>query len=327
MDLKASVARGGWLATAGAMLAVATVQAAPAALRQVDDSYTPSQRYDAYHAQHPELALPEVRFEAGQRVLFDRRYRRIGARELHVDVFLPPPARANHAGLLLVHGGGWRAGNKSNFYPMASLLAQRGYVVFLPEFRLSPEAPYPAGLVDLNDAMAWAKAEAAGFEVDPDRIAIGGESSGGQMAALLAYTARTRLYKSRPGAETGASALIDIDGVLDLTSPLALRYENAAGDASPAALWLGGSMERVPARWREASAALHADGRSPPTLVITSAEPRFTAGVEATCTELHARGTRCEVAPFPGTPHAFWLFDPYVEQVAERIDAFLRPSP
>lgn len=323
MDAMASGARGAWPVAVSVMLAATAAWPAPAPLRRVDDSYTASQRYDAYHAQHPELTLPELRFEAGQRVLFDRRYRRIGERELHVDVFLPPQGRANHAGLLLVHGGGWRAGNKSNFYPMASLLAQRGYAVFLPEFRLSPEAPYPAGLVDLNDAMAWARAEAAGFDIDPARIAIGGESTGGQMAALLAFTSGTRLFKPRPGAETSASALIDIDGVLDLTSPLALRYENAAGNASPAAAWLGGSMEQVPDRWREASAALHADVRSPPTLVITSGEPRFTAGVDATCAELHAHGTRCEVATFPGTPHAFWLFDPYVAQVVAKIDAFL----
>ncbi|MFX7918446.1 alpha/beta hydrolase, partial [Acinetobacter baumannii] len=90
-----------------------------------------------------------------------------------------------------VHGGAWASGNKSHSYPFANLLAQRGYAVFMPEFRLSPEAPYPAALHDVNAAILWVKGRAAEFGMRPDGLAIGGDSSGGQMAALLAYSAAT----------------------------------------------------------------------------------------------------------------------------------------
>ena len=308
-----------------AVLAAACASAAgPRELRPVDDSYTVSQRYYAYREQYPQIQWPTLRFQAGQQVLFDRLYKKVGERELHVDVFLPDPARATHHAIVLVHGGGWRSGNKSNFYAMANLLAQRGHAVFLPEFRLSPEAPYPAGLVDINDAIVWTKAQAAVFAIDPAQVVLGGESSGGHMAALLAYTADLDLYKAHAGDDTHVSALIDLDGVLDLASPLALKYENAAGSTSPAALWLGGSMEQAPGRWREASAARHVGPHSPPTLVIGSGEPRFTAGIDEVLPVLRSHGIRNQYAGFEGTPHAFWLFDPWVNQVVDRIDAFLR---
>jgi len=295
-------------------------------LRPVDGSYTVSQRYDAYKDQYPQLQVPVLHFQAGQRVLFDRLYKKLGERELHVDVFLPAAARNTHRAIVLVHGGGWRSGNKSNFYAMANLLAQRGIASFLPEYRLSPEAPYPASLLDINDAIVWAKSQAGALGVDRNQIAIGGESTGGQVAALLAYTADRDLYKTHAGDDTRVSALVDLDGVLDLTAPLALLYENAAGSTSPAALWLGGSMELAPDRWREASAATYAGAHSPPTLVVTSGAPRFTAGLDKVQSALHEHGIRCEVAPFDGTPHAFWLFNPYLGQVVDKIDVFLRTA-
>jgi pectinesterase len=297
--------------------------AGPRELRPVDDSYTVSQRYYAYREQYPQIRWPTLVFQSGQQVLFDRLYKKLGDRELHIDVFLPRAARATHRAILLVHGGGWRSGNKSNFYAMANLLAQRGYAVFLPEFRLSPEAAYPAGLVDINDAIVWVKGQAKTFDIDPGQVAIGGESTGGHMAALVAYTADRDLFKARPTDDTRVSALVDLDGVLDLTAPLALKYENAAGNASPAALWLGGSMEQAAEKWREASAVHYAGKKSPPTLVIASGEPRFTAGRDEVAQTLHRQGIRCQYAAFAGTPHAFWLFDPYVGQVVDRIDAFL----
>jgi pectinesterase len=313
---------------AGAVIATLIMSCAAAAgpreLRPVDDSYTVSQRYYAYKEQYPQIRWPTLEFKSGQKILFDRLYKKFGDRELHVDVFLPEVAHATHRAIVLVHGGGWRSGNKSNFYAMANLLAQRGYAVFLPEFRLSAEAPYPAGLVDINDAIVWAKAQAEAFSVDPKQIALGGESTGGHMAALLAYTADRDLYKTHATDDTRVSALVDLDGILDLTAPLGLKYENAAGSTSPAALWLGGSMEQAAGKWREASAAKYVGPKSPPTLIIASGEPRFTAGRDEVLPALRSHGIRCQYAAFDGTPHAFWLFDPYVGQVVDKIDAFLR---
>lgn len=304
--------------------AAPTVASPPSDLRRViDDGYTVSQRYEANRPAHPELALTSVPLEGGGLIQFDRRYKQVGARELHADLFLPAPDKARGQAIVLVHGGGWMSGDKSNFYTIAARLAARGYLVALPEFRLSPEAAYPAGLVDVNDAIAWLRGEAGTLGIDPRRIAIGGESSGGQMAALIAYTGGSRLFAGDRSPAPRVNALIDLDGVLDFTDPLALRFENAAGARSAAAQWLGGSYETVPERWAEASAARHIGAQSPPTLVISGGDPRFTAGRDAVMAELSGHGIAARHVAFPGLPHTFWLFDPYAAQVVDAIDAFL----
>jgi pectinesterase len=293
------------------------------AAREADDSYTIGQRFAQYEGQYPGIAWPAVTWREGQSVLFDRPYKTVDGRDLHIDVFRP--VKALRQGIVLVHGGGWRAGNKSHFYALAGLLAQRGYTVFLPEFRLSPEAPYPAGMTDIGDALAWARGHAAGFGLDPRRIAIGGASSGGQMAALLAYAGPSGRFG--PGTERTANALIDLDGVLDLTTAQALSFENAAGDASPAARWLGGSYEHAAARWRDASAATHVGPASPPTLIISSGIPRFTEGKNAVIAALRRNAIPHRVHAFAKAPHDFWLFDPWLPQVAREIDGFLSTLP
>ncbi len=286
----------------------------------VDDSYTIARRFEGYRTQYPSIALPVIAPQTGQTLAFDLVYTTIGDRDLHMDVFSPAPRKSVGQGLVLVHGGAWRAGSKAHFYALANLLAQRGFTVFLPEFRLTPEKPFPAGMDDIADALTWAQREAPRYELRPERIAIGGASSGGQMASLLAYR-----RAAGAGGKTvlPPNALIDMDGVLDATSPLALQYEDAAKQDSPFARWIGGSFEQVPDAWREASAASYAGPASPPTLILSSGIPRFTAGRQRVTAVLQRNGIRTSTYIYPRAPHDFWLFQPYLDQAVVQITAFL----
>lgn len=282
----------------------------------VDDSYTVARRLDGYRSQYPGIALPAIAPRTGQTMAFDLAYKTAGDRDLHMDVFGPAPQRNLRQGLVLVHGGAWRSGSKTHFYALANLLAQRGYTVFLPEYRLTPEQRYPAGIEDIADALAWAQEQAPKYGLRADHIAIGGASSGGQMASLLAYRGGRAV---RP-----PNALIDLDGVLDASSPLALQYENAAGPESPLAQWLGGSFEQVPDTWRDASAAHHVGAASPPTLIVSSGAPRFTAGREQVTSVLHRNGIRTTTYVYAKAPHDFWLFQPFLDQAVTQITTFLQ---
>lgn len=315
----------GLLSSLAFVAVLAACAPASPTLRAVDDSYSISQRWAGYRDRYPGIAWPAVSFQAGQQVLFDRAYKKANGRDLHIDIFLPVGV-SKHQGILLVHGGAWRSGGKSHFYALANGLAQRGYTVFLPEYRLAPESPYPAGLIDVDDAIVWVKANAADFGISPDRLALGGASSGGQMASLLAYSATEPLFKSNPADDTSVDALVDLDGVLDFTTPLALQYENAAGPKSPAALWLGGSFDQAPQRWREASAVSHLGPKAPPTLVISSGLVRFTAGREAVADALLKAGIRYRFYSFQNAPHDVWLFEPYLPVIVDQIDHFLQPD-
>lgn len=289
----------------------------------VDDGYTVSQRYFDNKANYPEMRWPELHFAAGQSIQFDRRYKLVGSRELHIDIFLPAAANRKSQSMMLVHGGGWRSGNKSHLYALANLLAQSGYTVFLPEYRLSAEALYPAGLVDLNDAIVWIKSQAENYDIQPDQLAIVGGSSGGQMAALLAYTADQSLFKTSVDDDTRVNAMVDLDGVLDFTTPLAIKYENKAGDQSAVGLWFGGAMEKTADKWQQASAAKHVHPQAPPTLIISSGQQRFTAGKETVMRQLDEYGIRNKYVEYDEILHTFWLFEPWVSEVAATIDQFL----
>lgn len=308
-------------AKALAIASVLCLAAPSAANHPVDDSYTVARRFDGYRKDYPEIVWPAVAPRTGQTMAFDLAYKAVGDRDLHIDIFSPPQGIGRGQGLVLIHGGAWRSGSKTHFYALANLLAQRGYTIFLPEYRLAPEAPYPAGMDDIADALAWAQDHASDYALRADHIAVGGASSGGQMAALLAY--RGAAAGHAPGRHP-PNALVDLDGVLDATSPLALQYENAAGPNSPLAQWLGGSYEQAPALWREASAALHAGPRSPPTLIVSSGMPRFTAGREQVLSVLERNGIRTATFTYARSPHDFWLFQPFLGQAVDQIDTFLR---
>ena len=83
-------------------------------------------------------------------------------------------------------------------------------------------------------------------------------------------------------------------------------------------------MEKLPERWREASAARYVGERSPPTLIIAGGEPRFTAGEDEVLASLSRYGIRRNYYAFDGAPHGFWLFEPYMSRVVDMIDTFLQ---
>lgn len=289
----------------------------------VDDSYSPGQRWVANKPTHPELEWPILAFQSGQQVEFERPYKSLEHRDLHLDIFYPAPEARNGRAIIFVHGGGWRSGNKSHFYPLANLMAQRGYTVITPEYRLSVQAPYPAALEDVNDAIFWVKAHSEQLKINPDKIAVSGGSSGGHMAALLGHANPRGVFNSVTATDTRVNAVIDLDGVLDFTTPLALSFENRKKAQSAAGLWLGGAYEDIPDIWKQASPAYYAGKESPPTLIISSGQLRFTAGRENLQATLDQYGILNQYIEQEETLHTFWLFEPYLTQTAQWIDTFL----
>ena len=95
--------------------------------------------------------------------------------------------------LVWFHGGGWMLGDLDGFDRVARGLANAsGCVLLSVDYRLAPEHPFPAAIEDADAVIAWvAGPGAAGLGVDPGRVAVGGDSSGGQIAAVAALHARS----------------------------------------------------------------------------------------------------------------------------------------
>lgn len=92
--------------------------------------------------------------------------------------------------LMYVHGGGFMHGGLDSHDSVCRQLAEQAQVrVVAVDYRLAPEAPFPAAFEDVLAAWTWVNAHAAGIGIDPDRIAIGGDSAGGNLSAVIALHA------------------------------------------------------------------------------------------------------------------------------------------
>jgi acetyl esterase len=95
--------------------------------------------------------------------------------------------------LVYYHGGGWVIGGLDEYENVTSAICDRGEVVVLSvDYRLAPEHPFPAQLADAYAALEWAAEFAADVSGDPDRLAVGGDSAGGNLAAAVSLLARDR---------------------------------------------------------------------------------------------------------------------------------------
>jgi acetyl esterase len=144
-------------------------------------------------------------------VIEDVEYRRIGGEPLLARLYRPKD-RVGGAGpfpaVVGVHGGAWTSGDRNNNAAIDHALAAVGVVVLALDFRLAPQAPYPASVADVNYGVRWLKAHAAEFASRPDWVGAVAGSSGAHQMLLSALRPRDPRYAA---ATAPAVAGIDAD--------------------------------------------------------------------------------------------------------------------
>ena len=254
-------------------------------------------------------------------------YAKDGDRELHLDMFGPArKSTRGYPGVLLIHGGGWRSGNRQMEWPMAQHLAAKGYVTATVEYRLSVEALYPTGIYDLKAAIRWLRANASKYDVDPNKIAVYGCSAGGELAAFLGTTGEMKKFEGALGHEQFSSrvqAVVDIDGILDFTDPAESGKDNDPAKPSAGKAWFGAAYKDKPEVWKDASPIGYVTEKTAPILFVNSSQPRFHAGRDEAIGMMRKLGVYSEVHTIPNTPHPFWLFHPWFDEAFNYIVAFL----
>jgi acetyl esterase/lipase len=239
-------------------------------------------------------------------------YCTLNGRDLHLDVFYPSAkSKKPIPAVLMIHGGGWRSGNRAQHIPMAQQIAGKGYVTVTVEYRLSTEALYPAAVNDLKTAIRWLRANAKTYNIDTNKIAIWGFSAGGQLATLIGTTNGSTLF---PGDglyqkfSDHVQAIVDVDGTLAFIHP-----ESSEGDdskrKSAGTLWFGYSKTERPDLWVQAGALSHVDSKTPPIVFINSSVDRMHAGRTDFINKLDSLHIYSEVHALPDTPHPFLLLD------------------
>lgn len=223
---------------------------------------------------------------------------------LRVDIYQPEKRDGLLPAVVVVHGGAWFHGDKSDyaFGLHDRWLAAQGYVVFDVQYRTS--GGWPAPLSDVKCAIRWVKQNAARYGVDPERIAVMGRSAGGHLALMAAYTAGSDRFP----VDCGSGALSEVDesvrAVVVSYAPADLMLWPAERGSAIAEL-MGGLPGEIPERYREASPINHIRPGLPPTLIIHGQRDRLVPPVhsEQLFNHLRAAGVRSVLLRIPWGRH------------------------
>jgi acetyl esterase len=206
--------------------------------------------------------------------------------------------------LVFLHGGGWSLGSLATYEPFCRSLANStGQIVIWVEYRLAPEAPYPAALDDTLAAWRWVQQNHGELGADPARISIGGDSAGGNLAAVAALT-----LKAQTGIQPWRQVLLY--PCLDMSASLASHRRLADGYLLTAPLYAWYRDNYAPAGvarddWR--LSPLFADDLSglPPTVLLYAGFDPLRDEAAAYAMKLTLAGVAVETLYFADMIHGF----------------------
>jgi acetyl esterase/lipase len=265
---------------------------------------------------------PVLEMPAGVELTKDIEYGKAGERALKLDLYKPKKMTGPVPGLVFIHGGAWKGGNKDIYRVYAARYAQKGYVAVSIEYRLSGEAPFPAAVEDAKCAVRWMRANAAKYAVDAQNICVLGGSAGGHLALMVGYTAGDKSLEGNGGHEgvsSGVQAVVDLYGPCDLTVPV-------VRDADVVREFLGGKKhEEAPDLYRKASPLFDLTSDDPPTLILhgTLDEVVPIAQSDKLASALKQVGIKYTYDRLDGWPHVMDIAQIVFDRCVFFIDRFL----
>jgi len=237
-----------------------------------------------------------------------------------------PDARGDRPVLVYVHGGGWTLGSLDTHDEVCRRLARSaGSLVVAPDYRLAPEHPFPAALDDVAATMDWLRGHAQNYGGDPQRVAVGGDSAGGTIAAGLALRLRDTgqtlpdalvlIYPATVARFDTPSYLRNANGRLLTRADCVWFWANYLGRNPEARAW---SPEQVadaamtaksPGGWSDDAyacpgVATDLAGMPPALVVVAGFDPLYDDGVEF-ARGLRSDGCEAEVLAYDGMIHGF----------------------
>lgn len=247
----------------------------------------------------------------------DVEYARPDGMSLRFDAAIPPGPGPFPAAVI-VHGGAWVRGDKRiDVAPLFEPLADAGIAWFSISYRLVTDPmQFGTAIDDVEDAVRYLKAHAAEYRIDPNRMALVGESAGGQLAAMAALNA----------PDLGIKAVVALYTPTDLvalakSSKLTPEAIRAAMRGTP---WEG----LIVARLTELSPIEHVHRGMPPFLFIHGTADTLVPFEQSSrmCERMKSAGASCEVYPVPGAGHGirWWESGPNATAYKRRMVGWLK---
>ncbi len=249
-------------------------------------------------------------------------YGHAGDRPLKLDILRPRDMAEKCLPLVVfVHGGGWRAGDKSAGVGRLMRLVQSGrYVGASVGYRLSGEAPFPAQIHDCKAAIRFLKAHAEKYHLDPQRIGVWGTSAGGHLVSLLGTSGDVKELEGDcgwPEQSSRVHCVVDFCGPSDF---LAFADVQRGDAASAIAQLLGGSVREKRDLAKAASPVTYVTPDDPPFLIVHGTEDAVVpfSQAETLHAALQKAGVPSTLVRIEGGGHGFGG-----PQVDARVEAFL----
>ncbi|HEY2476190.1 MAG TPA: alpha/beta hydrolase [Candidatus Cybelea sp.] len=220
----------------------------------------------------------------------------LGRERSHIQAYLPAASHRTPA-VFALYGGAWRNGTPKNDATLNRGLAHQGYAVFALDYRHAPRYRFPAALDDVRAEVTFIRRNAARYNINLARTAILGHSSGGELAALVAFDSGLPIR-----------GLISYSGAIDLT--MGWKYPPVPDPIGVRAViqsYIGDTPARAPDRYRAASLLDHVHRGLAPVLLIYGTRDHVVDIRYAWKFRdaLRAAGTRVIFLQLPWTEHAF----------------------
>src|SRR5438128_3474985 len=239
--------------------------------------------------------------------------------QVALRILRPPHAQAPLPVIVYIHGAGWVFGSmQTHDRLMRELTVGAEAAVVFPEYRLSPEAKYPTALEECYAVAKWVAEHGREHGLDPERLAVAGDSVGGNMAAAV-----TLLSRERGGPDIRLQLLFY--PVTDASFDTASYHEFAEGYhlRRDAMMWYWDQYTRHPTERNEITASpLRASTQQlqglPPALIITAEADVLRDEGEAYANKLREAGVRVTAVRFQGTIHDFVMLNALAQTAATR---------
>lgn len=238
-----------------------------------------------------------------------------GAETLLLDAYIPR-GEGPFPGVVVIHGGAWRMGNKAQLALHAARLARAGFASFCISYRLAPKHKWPAQIHDCKAAVVWIRQHAAEYKVRPDFIAVYGYSAGAHLACMLGVTEPEDGFED-PASPGDSSVQIVCAG----GTPCDFRM--IPPRATWLTFWLGKTRAEDPELYSRASPITFVDSGDPPTLLYHGESDSLVPllPVRNYLRTLRAHGVPAELVIIPGAGH---ILAPFAPEAIESVIRFLR---
>jgi len=238
-------------------------------------------------------------------------YKQPEGKALSLHVFLPEDWKEGdlRPAAVFFFGGGWVGGSASQFYPQAKALAELGMVGISADYRTKgSHGTGPKECVeDAVSAVRWVRSHAIELGVDGDRLAVGGGSAGGHVAAASTFCKGFDAAGEDGEISTRANALLLFNPVLD----------NGPGEWGHA---------KVRDYWKEISPAHNVSDPVPPILFMLGTRDNLIPFATAKRFEQTVKdsGGRCDLKLYKGAAHGFFNSEPHIDETIAEMIAFLK---